>query len=84
MLARLNLSDNSLRNVPVCLRDLPTLKILEMSNTALTSLPDWIGEFTVLEELVLHNNPDLTGLPGKNSKQYDHVLLAKYICRLYR
>jgi Leucine-rich repeat (LRR) protein len=65
-LARLCLSDNGLRNIPECLRYLPSLKILEMSNTSLVVLPEWIGEFTLLEELVLRNNPDITSLPGKS------------------
>jgi internalin A len=50
--------------LPLSLRQVSDLRILQVAHCSLFTVPDWIIEFTSLEELVIYDNP-LTDFPIK-------------------
>jgi Leucine-rich repeat (LRR) protein len=62
-LTTLDLSNNSLTQLPDTFKNLTALTTLDLSNNSLTQLPDAFENLTALTTLDLSNNP-LTQLPG--------------------
>jgi Leucine-rich repeat (LRR) protein len=77
-LRQLWLEEMTVGEVPASLRGAAHLKKLYFIRTALTSLPDWIGEWTALETLDLDHNA-LTTLPATLSRLSNlRTLLIQY------
>jgi Leucine-rich repeat (LRR) protein/flagellar motor component MotA len=63
-LTKLILYHNGFSELPLWIRNAPSLRDLAVSNESITILPDWIGDLQSLTRLSLYSNQKLETLPG--------------------